>query len=220
MTGLSGNEIYCLNLKGLRPGDLVVGNSVFSMGFIGGMAAGVKTFLGGEVPQVTSIIHEGRIEAFDGLYAALGTRLRAYLISLCRDSSVADDLLQETFLQMHRSRRTYQPGRPVAPWVFAIARHEFLMHRRGSARRVRFLERVAAAVGADDMMRDDRRALADVDAVRRALRAVPADQRRALVLHHVEGWSFAEIADRLGIRLNAAKTRAFRGMRRMREQLK
>jgi uncharacterized protein YbjQ (UPF0145 family) len=64
MTGLSGNEIYCLNLKGLRPGDLVVGNSVFSMGFIGGMAAGVKTFLGGEVPQVTSIIHEGRIEAF------------------------------------------------------------------------------------------------------------------------------------------------------------
>ncbi|PYR42764.1 MAG: RNA polymerase sigma factor [Acidobacteria bacterium] len=162
----------------------------------------------------------GRIEAFDGLYAALGTRLRAYLLSLCRDSSVADDLLQETFLQMHRSRRTYQPGRPVAPWVFAIARHVFLMHRRGSARRVRFLERVAAAVGADDMMRDDRRALADVDAVRRALRAVPADQRRALVLHHVEGWSFAEIADRLGIRLNAAKTRAFRGMRRMREQLK
>ena len=64
MTGLSGNEIYCLNLKGLRPGDLVVGNSVFSMGFIGGMAAGVKTFIGGEVPQVTSIIHEGRIEAF------------------------------------------------------------------------------------------------------------------------------------------------------------
>jgi len=162
----------------------------------------------------------GRIEAFDGLYAALAARLRAYLISLCRDASVADDLLQETFLQMHRSRRTYQPGRPVAPWVFAIARHVFLMHRRGTARRVRFLERVAAAVGADEVMRDDRRALADVDAVRRALRAVPADQRRALVLHHVEGWSFAEIAGRLGIRLNAAKTRAFRGMRRMREQLK
>lgn len=64
MTGLSGNEIYCLHLKGMKPGDLVVGNSVFSMGFIGGMAAGVKTFIGGEVPQVTSIIHEGRIEAF------------------------------------------------------------------------------------------------------------------------------------------------------------
>ncbi|MEK0426025.1 MAG: hypothetical protein RJB11_2116, partial [Planctomycetota bacterium] len=36
MTGLSGNEIYCLSLKGYTPGDLVVGNSVFSMGFLGG----------------------------------------------------------------------------------------------------------------------------------------------------------------------------------------
>jgi DNA-directed RNA polymerase specialized sigma24 family protein len=39
-------------------------------------------------------------------------------------------------------------------------------------------------------------------------------------MHHVHGWSFAEIAARLGIRINAAKTRAFRGMRKMREQLK
>jgi DNA-directed RNA polymerase specialized sigma24 family protein len=38
-------------------------------------------------------------------------------------------------------------------------------------------------------------------------------------MHHVQGWSFAEIAERLGIRLNAAKTRAFRGMRKMREQI-
>jgi RNA polymerase sigma-70 factor, ECF subfamily len=162
----------------------------------------------------------GRMEAFDGLYAALASRLRAYLIALCRDAALADDLLQETFMQMHRSRRTYEPGRPVAPWVFAIARHVYLMHRRGSARRVRFLERVAAAVRAEDAVQDAARLLAEVDAVRRALREVPADQRRALVMHHVEGWSFAEVADRLGIRLNAAKTRAFRGMKKMREQLK
>ena len=173
--------------------------------------------------ELVALMHgylAGRIEAFDGLYGALAARLRAYLISLGRDAALADDLLQETFMQMHRSRRTYEPGRPVAPWVFAIARHVYLMHRRSSGRHVRFLERVAAAVRADDAMRDDLRSLADVDAVRRALRAVPADQRRALVMHHVEGWSFAEIADRLGIRLNAAKTRAFRGMKKMREQLK
>src|SRR6266480_2302801 len=64
MTGLSGNEMYCLHLKGLRPGDLVIGNSVFSMGVLGGIGAGVNTFLGGEVTQVTGIIHEGRQEAF------------------------------------------------------------------------------------------------------------------------------------------------------------
>ena len=65
MTGLSGNEIYCLHLKGMKPGDLVIGNSVFSMGFIGSLAAAGRGFLGGEVQQITSIIHEGRQEAYD-----------------------------------------------------------------------------------------------------------------------------------------------------------
>jgi uncharacterized protein YbjQ (UPF0145 family) len=65
MTGLSGNEIYCLHLKKMKPGDLVIGNSVFSMGFIGSLAAAGKGFLGGEVQQITSVIHEGRQEAYD-----------------------------------------------------------------------------------------------------------------------------------------------------------
>lgn len=65
MTGLSGNEIYCLHLKGFAPGDLVIGNSVFSMGFLGSLAAVGRNLMGGEVSQITNIIHEGRIEAFD-----------------------------------------------------------------------------------------------------------------------------------------------------------
>lgn len=64
MTGLSGNEIYCLHLKGLSPGDLVIGNSVFSMGFLGGIGAGFRGMVGGEVSQLTSVIHEGRLEAY------------------------------------------------------------------------------------------------------------------------------------------------------------
>ena len=69
VTGLSGNEIYCLHLKGLRPGGLVVGNSVFSMGFLGGLGAVGRGILGGEVPQVTSVIHDGRLEAFARMQA-------------------------------------------------------------------------------------------------------------------------------------------------------
>lgn len=64
MTGLSGNEIFCLGLKGFRPGDLVIGNSVFSMGFLGSLAASGRGLLGGEVSQVTGVIHEGRLEAY------------------------------------------------------------------------------------------------------------------------------------------------------------
>jgi RNA polymerase sigma-70 factor (ECF subfamily) len=163
---------------------------------------------------------DGRIEAFDGLYAALSGRLRGYLLSQCRDPALADDLLQDTFLQVHRSRRTYEPGRPVTPWVFAIARHVFLMKRRSTGRRLRFEERLAADAATSDIVRDDAQAMVARDAVRRALDRVPADQREALLLHHVQGWSFAEIAARLGIRVNAAKTRAFRGLKKMKGHLK
>ena len=65
MTGLSGNEMYCMHLKGYTPGTMVIGNSVYSMGFVGGLGAGLRSALGGEVTQVTSIIHEGRQESYD-----------------------------------------------------------------------------------------------------------------------------------------------------------
>src|SRR5437660_375537 len=74
MTGLSGNEIFCLHLKGLSPGDLVIGNSVFSMGFLGSLAAAGRNLLGGEVSQITSIIHEGRIEAYNRMVTEAESR--------------------------------------------------------------------------------------------------------------------------------------------------
>ncbi len=65
MTGLSGDEMYCMHLKGFTPGTMVIGNSVYSMGFVGSLGAGLRSALGGEVTQVTGIIHEGRQESYD-----------------------------------------------------------------------------------------------------------------------------------------------------------
>jgi uncharacterized protein YbjQ (UPF0145 family) len=65
MSGLSGNEMFCLNLKGLVPGELVLGNSVYSVGFVGGLGAGLRGMVGGEVTQFTKVIHEGRLQAID-----------------------------------------------------------------------------------------------------------------------------------------------------------
>src|SRR4051812_50066890 len=63
MTGLSGNEMYCLDLKGFSPGELVIGNSVFSMGFLGSLGAVGRGFLGGGGLQGTQGIHERRVQA-------------------------------------------------------------------------------------------------------------------------------------------------------------
>jgi uncharacterized protein YbjQ (UPF0145 family) len=59
-TGLSGNELYCLDRVGYQPGDLVIGNSVYSMGFIGGIGSGVRNLVGGEIKAYTEMIAEGR----------------------------------------------------------------------------------------------------------------------------------------------------------------
>lgn len=63
LTGLSGNELFCLHRKGFEPGELVVGNSVYSMGFFGTLGSGVQTILGGEVEPVTKVIHDGRLRS-------------------------------------------------------------------------------------------------------------------------------------------------------------
>ena len=60
VSGFSGNEIYCLAQKGFGPAGIVVGNSVQSLGFVGGLASGLKTIAGGEIVNLTQLITEGR----------------------------------------------------------------------------------------------------------------------------------------------------------------
>jgi uncharacterized protein YbjQ (UPF0145 family) len=64
LTALSGNEIYCMRLKGLTPSGVLVGNSIQSMGFLGGVRSAFRGILGGEIADVTQMIHAGRAAAF------------------------------------------------------------------------------------------------------------------------------------------------------------
>jgi uncharacterized protein YbjQ (UPF0145 family) len=59
-SGLSGNEMYCVDMLGYRPGNLIVGNSVFSMGFLGSIGSSFSSMVGGEIKQYTEMISEGR----------------------------------------------------------------------------------------------------------------------------------------------------------------
>src|SRR5262249_42056168 len=60
--------------------------------------------------------------AFAELYDAIAPRLLGFLRRANLDGVAAEDLVQETLLQMHRARGTFIPGAPVMPWAFAIAR--------------------------------------------------------------------------------------------------
>jgi len=64
ITGLSGDEIYCLKQKNFEPGNIVIGNSVFALGFVNSIGSGLSTLVGGEVEAVTRLIHDGRQESY------------------------------------------------------------------------------------------------------------------------------------------------------------
>lgn len=160
---------------------------------------------------------QGRVEAFDDLYAALAPAVRRYLLSHARDGAKADDLTQDVFLQLHRARRTYDPGYPVTPWVMAIARHVWLMDRRTQSRRPWAPEDVTEMALP---VRGEAAAYAEKTDVRRALGKMAASRRNAVIQHHVLGWSFKEIAERAGIAETAAKLRSSRGMAQLRALLK
>ena len=161
----------------------------------------------------------GRVDAFDCLHDALASDLRAYLTGLARDATRADDLLQETFLQIHRSRAAHTPGQPVRPWVFAIAKRVFLMYRRASARRTRY-EQLSAGPDAPPIASAEIDRLHARREVEHVLRRVRSDGRRAFVLHHLFGLSFKEIGARLGIKAGAAKIRSSRAASFMRALLR
>lgn len=162
----------------------------------------------------------GSAEAFDRLHEALAADLKAYLTALSRDPTRADDLLQETFLQIHRSRAVHTPGEPVRPWVFAIAKRVFLMYRRSTVRRQRHELLSSAEKGEVSMASTETERLHARQQVDSVLRHVPPDGRRAFVLHHFFGFSFKEVGAKLGIKPGAAKIRSSRAATFMRALLR
>lgn len=161
----------------------------------------------------------GDQEAFVEVYRQLSPALRRYLLTLTLDAAWAEDLVQETFLQMHRARRTYEPSRPVRPWAFGIARHVYLMERRSAWRRGRHEIENDSVDPPELPTQPAWERLAARDTVRRGLAELSSAARELLLLHHVWGFSFEEIGGMLGIRSGTARVRAHRAMKALRNIL-
>lgn len=154
----------------------------------------------------------GELEAFDELYIHLAPTLRGWLgRQHLGFGAELEDLLQEAFAQMHRSRHTYSPGLPVEPWARAIARHVYLMDRRRRRRKqAREVHEPLDSVAADGARPDD--AVERRQRVADSLERTIGTRRAPLVLHHLMGFSFREIGRILGISADTAKRRSSRGV--------
>lgn len=121
-----------------------------------------------------------------------------------------EDVVQETLLAIHLKRATWQPHRPVLPWVYAIARFKLIdaMRRRGRSAE-------AGAVGIDDLA--DFLAAPEVETVSdrdlgRALDALAPGQRAVVVRISIDGLSIAETAEELKMSEPAVRVALHRGL--------
>jgi RNA polymerase sigma-70 factor (ECF subfamily) len=162
----------------------------------------------------------GDARAFEELFARLAPRIHGFFLRSFRDEGVADDLLQVTFMKMHRARERYRKDLRVTPWLFAIAARVRLDELRRRLRMPEEADEEALARADEQAPRDPPPDTEARDAVRAALQALPESQRAVIHLHRYEGMTFAEIAQVLGTTPGAVKLRAFRGYETLRQQLK
>ncbi len=172
----------------------------------------------------------GDAQAFRQLHARLAPRVLGYLVRMVRDRAVAEDLVQLTFLKVHRARGAYVRGADPSPWIFAIAHRTFLDEAR-RRRRARVgvaedgqppevaadLTGAAAEAGAPGPGDDGRGEL--TAATLAALERLPPAQREAVALTKLGGKSIAEAAEIVGTTPGAMKVRAHRGYEALRRAL-
>lgn len=180
-----------------------------------------------DLAQIMERYCNGEAAAFRELYAAVSPRLFGYLMRLSGERSTAEDLLQQTFLKVHRARRAYVRGAAPLPWMYAIAHRTFLDEaRRRKRSRVKLAsdgdgvpERAAGIRGGPAEQVEDG---PDPDLTRAAMAALdrlPASQRQAVVLVKLGGKSIAEAARIAGTTPGAMKVRAHRGYVALRKAL-
>jgi len=160
----------------------------------------------------------GDSAAFRELFDRFAPRLGRVIGRGIGRPEVVRELVQETFLQVHRARADYDPARPLRPWMTTIAmnlRRDYLrrMQRRpeGALADEAALERESHEGG--------QTAAVEATRVRAVIAQLPENQRAVLELHWFEGLSFPEVAQVLGAKPSAVKVRAHRAYKRLRELL-
>jgi RNA polymerase sigma factor (sigma-70 family) len=134
----------------------------------------------------------------------------------------ADGMVGEIFRIAFEKRTTYDLERSLArPWLYGIATNLVAKHRRGEARRMHAMARLAAHRLPPLDLADRVSAVVDASdrwrGVAEAVTSLPEPERDALVLHVWEGLSYEEVADALGIPVGTVRSRLNRARRRLRE---
>lgn len=152
-------------------------------------------------------------EAAEELVQRLSPMLFRFLAHPAWPRSFTEDLLQETWLRIHRARHTYRPEAPLLPWLYAIARHTRLDAQRRTSRRHRRelpLEEVGERAASPDAA-----SVAQLD-LPWLLAQLPESQREVIFMLKVSGMSLKDVAKATSSTVGAVKQKAHRAYEKLR----
>ncbi len=158
--------------------------------------------------------------ALEQLFSDYYKDVYRYLFSLCRDASLSEDLTSEVFLEVVKSIAGFRADSDVKTWLFSIARHRWFRYLNKKKRTVQTEELLtdleipsARSVEEDCLTKE---------LVKRVYELIDEEQERprSVALMRVEGYSFYEIGNALGISESSARVIFFRTKEKIRKKLK
>lgn len=168
------------------------------------------------LPDVLHRFSRGDADAFEVLFRQHQRDVYGWIVRIVRDPAIAEDLTIETFWRIHRAHARFDPGRSFEAWARRIASNATLDHLRLSPRHETELpDDLPQTPGLDPGISQELR-----QKTARAFARLPPKLRMAATLALVEEQPYKEIAEALGISVQAVKLRVFRALRLLRKNLK
>jgi RNA polymerase sigma-70 factor (ECF subfamily) len=169
--------------------------------------------------------------AFEYLATKYHRPMIAFMYRMCHNQALAEELAQEVFLRVYRSRKTYAAEAKFTTWLYRIATNLAVNHARDHK-----VERSGKVVSLDEPDEESGTTLdvADptlnveqnilrrerLEAIKKHVMALPEKQRAAVLMHKYQGMDYREIADVLKLSESATKSLLFRAYEALRERLK
>ncbi len=167
-------------------------------------------------------IAQGDHQAFETLYHQYETRVFHYVLTLVRDSSMADDILAEAMLAVWHAAESFRGDAQVSTWIFGIARHKALdasRQRQRDSHRITPLEEALQIEDPQDGPIELAMQQATAAATMRALAQLSPEHREVLHLAFYQDLSYQDIAELVDIPVNTVKTRVFYAKKALKEIL-
>ena len=155
---------------------------------------------------------KGDQQAMEQLYRAAAPGVYAYALSILKNSHDAEDVLQETFLSIHRNAASYRSQEKPMAWILTITKNLCL-------KRLKELQRSSKTPIDDFMLQDNSVSSDDKLVIEACMKVLSDEERQIVVLHAVSGFKYREIAKMMSLPLSTVISKYHRALKKMKASL-